>query len=59
LQLSGVEDGFESVAEDLKHGYLLAYQPAPVQDREWRRIELRLSGAQGFKVRAREGYYPE
>jgi len=50
---------FESVAEDLKHGYLLAYQPAPVQDREWRRIELRLSGAQGFKVRAREGYYPE
>lgn len=55
-QIRGV---FESVAADLKHGYLLAYQPAPAGDRSWRRIRVEVKGAKGVRIRAREGYYPE
>ena len=50
---------FEAVANDLKHGYLLAYQPPPAQGRAWRRITVELGGAKGQKVRAREGYYSQ
>lgn len=50
---------FESVAADLKHGYLLAYQPQPSESREWRRIQVLLRESKDLKVRAREGYYPE
>jgi hypothetical protein len=50
---------FEHVAGDLKHGYLLAYRPPETKSVEWRRIEVRLSGAKQHKVRAREGYYPQ
>jgi VWFA-related protein len=50
---------FESVANDLKHGYLLAYRPPATGPREWRRIEVQLSAAKSHKVRAREGYYPQ
>jgi VWFA-related protein len=50
---------FESVANDLKHGYLLAYRPPSTEPRAWRRIEVQLSAAHSHKVRAREGYYPQ
>ncbi len=50
---------FESVADDLKHGYLLAYPPPPVENREWRAIRVQLHGRKDYRVRAREGYYPE
>jgi Ca-activated chloride channel homolog len=50
---------FEKVSEDLSHGYLLTFQPAPAEDREWRTIEVQLKDSRGHKVRAREGFYPE
>jgi VWFA-related protein len=50
---------FESVAGDLKHGYLLAFRPPDVKPGEWRKIEVRLSDAKTHKVRTREGYYSE
>jgi VWFA-related protein len=50
---------FESVAGDLKHGYLLAFRPPDVKPGEWRKIEVRLTDAKAHKVRAREGYYSE
>ena len=50
---------FESVAKDLAHGYLLAFQPPPGDDRVWRPLEVALRSPRGRKVRAREGYYPE
>jgi VWFA-related protein len=50
---------FESVAGDLKHGYLLAFRPPEVKVGEWRTIEVRLTDAKAHKVRAREGYYSE
>jgi Ca-activated chloride channel homolog len=53
-QIQGV---FEKVASDLKHGYLLAYQPPDEKPGEWRKIAVRLKGVKERKVRAREGYY--
>ncbi|MCX6625885.1 MAG: hypothetical protein NTY38_33440, partial [Acidobacteria bacterium] len=50
---------FESVAADLKHGYLLTYRPDLTRGREWRRIEVKVSGSKGLKVRSRDGSYPE
>ncbi|MEN6601828.1 MAG: VWA domain-containing protein [Bryobacteraceae bacterium] len=50
---------FESVAGDLKHGYLLAFRPPEVKPGEWRKIEVRLAEAKSYKVRSREGYYSE
>ena len=50
---------FESIARDLSHGYLLAFQPPPGEDHAWRPLEVVLRSSRGRKVRAREGYYPE
>jgi hypothetical protein len=50
---------FESVLQDLLHGYLLAFQPPPLEDHAWRGIEVLLRAPAGRKVRAREGYFPE
>jgi hypothetical protein len=50
---------FARVSEDLSHGYLLTFQPAPAEDHEWRAIEVQLKDSRGHKVRAREGFFPE
>ncbi|HML18199.1 MAG TPA: VWA domain-containing protein [Bryobacteraceae bacterium] len=50
---------FEKVSADLTHGYLLVFQPAPAADRAWRTIEVGLKRARSYKIRARDGYYPE
>ena len=50
---------FESVSQDLTHGYLLAFQPPPVEDHSWHPIEVVLRESKGRKVRAREGYFPD
>ncbi len=50
---------FQKISEDLMHGYLLAFQPAPGENRAWRKIELVLGGTKGLQVRTREGYYAE
>ena len=47
---------FQSILQDLLHGYLLAFRPPAVEDRGWRRIEIQVRSA---AVRAREGYYPD
>jgi Ca-activated chloride channel family protein len=50
---------FDSVSQDLTHGYLLAFQPPAVENNAWRSIEVVLRGSKGRKVRAREGYFPD
>lgn len=50
---------FEKVSADLTHGYLLEFQPVPAEDRAWRTIEVELKSAKRYKIRARDGYYPE
>lgn len=50
---------FETVSQDLMHGYLLAFQPPPAEGHMWRTVEITLADAKNRKVRAREGYFPE
>jgi Ca-activated chloride channel homolog len=50
---------FETVSQDLMHGYLLAFQPPAVEGHNWRTVEIALSENRNRKVRAREGYFPE
>lgn len=53
-----IEKVFESITEDLMHGYLLAFQPPATEDRTWRPIEVKMRSPRAHKIRAREGYYP-
>lgn len=53
-----IENVFESITEDLMHGYLLAFQPPASEDRTWRPIEVKMRSPRGHKIRARAGYYP-
>lgn len=50
---------FESIAKDLMHGYLFAFRPDLSNEHRWRSIEVQIRGGKGYRVRAREGYYPE
>ena len=47
---------FESVSNDLTHGYLLTFQPPPDETPGWRPIKVTLRAPRGRSVRAREGY---
>jgi VWFA-related protein len=58
-QLSDISAVFEKVSQDLMHGYLVAFQPAPRDNHVWRKIEVVLSGPKGLRVRSREGFYVE
>lgn len=50
---------FDDVLGNLQHTYLLAYRP-PQGDRvKWRSIQLKIVGLKDYKVRAKEGYFPE
>ncbi len=52
-----IEAVFARVAADLKHGYLLAYQPPEGKAGQWRKIQVRLKGKKENNVRARDGYF--
>jgi hypothetical protein len=54
--ISGV---FQSILQDLLHGYLLAFSPPSVEDHSWRSIEVVVRGLPAHTVRAREGYHPQ
>ena len=54
-----IREVFETVSEDLMHGYLITFQPPSAEGHNFHPIDVTLSGAKGRKVRAREGYYPD
>ncbi|HEY4088533.1 MAG TPA: VWA domain-containing protein [Bryobacteraceae bacterium] len=58
-RLSDIAPVFEKVSQELMHGYLVAFQPSPGENHEWRRIEVLLDGRKGLQIRAREGFYVE
>lgn len=50
---------FQEILGDLQHIYLLAYRP-PTGDRiKWRSIRLEVTGLKSYKVRTKNGYFPE
>jgi Ca-activated chloride channel homolog len=57
---SEIEDVFQKIAEDLKHLYMIAYQPpASAGDSKWHKIEVAVRGVKDYRIRAREGYFPQ
>ena len=59
--VSGLDEAFHRISEELRTQYLLAYYPAQrVSDSDFRRIQISVSGvpsASDFRVRHRTGYY--
>ncbi len=50
---------FDHISRDLRHGYLLAFQPPPDTLHKWRSLSVTLRSRNGNSVRARQGYYPD
>jgi len=58
-KLKDVETTPQDISEDLQHGYMLTYKPPASHGFGWRKIQLEVSGAKDYRVRAREGYLPD
>jgi Ca-activated chloride channel family protein len=51
---------FAEITEDLKHLYMISYHaPQAGSSENWRKIDLVVKGVSKYRVRAKEGYYPE
>jgi Ca-activated chloride channel family protein len=57
---SEIEEVFQKIAIDLRHLYMLTYRPEAVsEDGRWRKVEVVLTGQKDFRIRSKEGYFPE
>jgi Ca-activated chloride channel family protein len=54
-----IEKVFRDIEEELKHLYLLTYSPPVADQSKWRTIRVEIGGLSGYKVRGKEGYFPE
>jgi VWFA-related protein len=55
-----IDQVFEKIAGGLRHLYLLSYTPPPgPPEGKWRKIEVTVSGVNDYRLRAKQGYYPE
>jgi Ca-activated chloride channel homolog len=56
---SDITDVFQSIARDIRHMYLLTYDP-PLEpaDGKWREIQVAVNGGEHYRVRAKQGYFP-
>ena len=54
-----VEGVFQDISSDLQHTYMLAYKPPAGSEKKWRTIEVSVQGLKQYRIRAREGYFPE
>lgn len=50
---------FASISQDLQHTYLLSYKSPATTGSHWRAIEVALRESGKFKIRAKEGYFPD
>jgi VWFA-related protein len=48
---------FQTISQDLAHGYLLTIRPEPDSSRQWHNLEVLLASPQGRAVRARKGFF--
>jgi Ca-activated chloride channel homolog len=54
-----IEEIFQTVANNLRHLYLMTYKPsAEGTDGKWRKIEILVSGVENYHLRAKQGYFP-
>lgn len=55
-----IDQVFQKIALDLQHLYMLAYRPqAGAEAGKWRKIEVSLLGQKDYRIRSKEGYFPE
>jgi VWFA-related protein len=55
-----IERVFATIATNLKHLYLLSYKPIGNSDNaRWRKIDVVISGLEGYRLRTKQGYFPE
>jgi Ca-activated chloride channel family protein len=50
---------FADIQADLKHMYLLSYTPPKGDDTKWRNIRIDIEGASDYKIRGKQGYFPD
>jgi Ca-activated chloride channel homolog len=50
---------FDDIVQDMKHTYMMAYRPPSPGDSKWRTIQLTVENLKGYRIRAKEGYFPE
>jgi Ca-activated chloride channel family protein len=57
--LKDMEEVFQRISNAVRHIYLLSYQP-PLEpaDGKWRNIEVTIGTTKQYRIRAKEGYYP-
>ena len=54
-----IEEIFHTIADNLRHLYLMSYKPGEVADGRWRKIDILVSGVGDYKLRAKQGYFPQ
>jgi Ca-activated chloride channel homolog len=55
-----IERVFGIIATNLKHLYLLSYKPNGNRENvKWRKIDIVVSGLQNYRLRAKQGYFPD
>jgi VWFA-related protein len=50
---------FRDILASLQHTYMLTYKPPVVEGSKWRTIKLSVVGLGDYRIRAKEGYFPE
>ncbi len=59
-KLGDMDAVFHGIAGDLQHLYMMSYKPPPYNDdSKWHKIDLEVRGLKDYRLRAKEGYYPE
>lgn len=55
-----IEHVFQSIASALQHLYVISYKPpGDGSDGKWRKIDLLVIGIPNYRLRAKQGYFPE
>jgi Ca-activated chloride channel homolog len=55
---SEVEKVFSDISAEIQHTYLIAYKAPPPKGKDWRHIDVAVSGVKSASVRAKQGYLP-
>ncbi|HXN46583.1 MAG TPA: VWA domain-containing protein [Bryobacteraceae bacterium] len=50
---------FDEIAKALQHTYLLSYKAPAVSEHGWRNIQVALRQTGKYKIRAKQGYFPD
>jgi Ca-activated chloride channel family protein len=58
-KLDDIGTAFREIADVLQHLYMISYKPTSnPADAKWRKISLEVKGSQDYKIRSKEGYFP-